>query len=480
MFNIEKSFAVNTKKNKGPDNMKNNIKRKSDEYLAMMKKIDPDEFEDQLSWAEIDKMTENDLVGLFEKNWQEIKAEPEHNNEIRDDENNIEPNRFAVLSKDDYIDDTRDIDGLMEPESREEVDFYYENNMKILERLSEIGSEKAIDFVINFVLENKEAMHLYSEKLLGIIRKNVIAENSMTKKVISVLAEKQYDEVVFFKLLLLALEKTNVENFRSILNEQMDREKESAVKIKKFNYLNSFITPNSDKIAIRNLQEFYQTKIKFEDYKVNELMNEKEVALLESLIGKDDKTLEMGCGAGRLICELAKSGQDISGYDYTKRHVQITKENLEKNKLSAKVFQGDWHNNALKDESFDVVYSLGRNILHDYSILSQAELFKEAVRILKPGGQFIFDIPNRTKGNYRELVEGYAAEMKKRGIQNFRYGSIYDSPDGKNFATRYAYSPEDIEQLAQLSGFEIAEVKKEKLETGKDDENLYFILKKKK
>ncbi|MDO8529601.1 MAG: hypothetical protein Q7S18_02950 [bacterium] len=76
------------------------------------------------------------------------------------------------------------------------------------------------------------------------------------------------------------------------------------------------------------------------------------------------------------------------------------------------------------------------------------------------------------------MVEAYKEEMEKRAIKNFRYGAIYDSPDGKNFATRYAYSKEDIEQLAKLAGFRIKETKRELLETDTDDENIYYVLEK--
>ena len=158
--------------------------------------------------------------------------------------------------------------------------------------------------------------------------------------------------------------------------------------------------------------------------------------------------------------------------------MKITKEEIEKSGNIAKIFQGDWHGNALADESLDAVYSLGRNILHDYSIVDQAQLFREANRILKPGGRFIFDIPDRETGGYQKMVGEYAEEMKRRGIRNFRYGTIYDSPDGKNFATRYAYSPDDIEELARLAGFKIAKIEKRELETGQGDENLYYVLEK--
>lgn len=189
---------------------------------------------------------------------------------------------------------------------------------------------------------------------------------------------------------------------------------------------------------------------------------------------KPEKILEMGCGTGRLMLALKKAGIDITGYDFTPHHTELVKEQ----DGEAKVFQGDWHNNAVKDGSFDKIYSLGRNILHDYSLPDQVQLFREAARMLKPGGRFIFDIPNREKGGYRELVEAYASEMEKRGVRNFRKGAIYDSPDGKNFTTRYAFSHEDILELAKMTGFRIFETRKEELPTGKGDENLYYVLEK--
>ena len=76
------------------------------------------------------------------------------------------------------------------------------------------------------------------------------------------------------------------------------------------------------------------------------------------------------------------------------------------------------------------------------------------------------------------MVEEYKKEMEARGIKNFRYGTIYDSPDNVNFTTRYAFSNKDIRQLAALTGFEIKEVRREDLPTGRGDENLYFILEK--
>jgi len=76
------------------------------------------------------------------------------------------------------------------------------------------------------------------------------------------------------------------------------------------------------------------------------------------------------------------------------------------------------------------------------------------------------------------MVNAYRDEMKKRDIKNFRYGTIYDSPNGINFCTRFAFSEENIKGFVNSVGFEIVEVHKEELETEKGDENIYYILEK--
>lgn len=245
--------------------------------------------------------------------------------------------------------------------------------------------------------------------------------------------------------------------------------------ISNLEYARSFITPNHEKIAVESLPDLYEHKIKFETYGLNGKMQEKEVALLEELIPKDQKVLEAGMGTGRLFLEMKNAGHDITGFDFTQRHVALVRGEAP----DAKVFKGDWKNNALQNKSFDTVYSLGRNILHEYSLPDQVQMFREAGRVLKKGGKFIFDVPDREKGEYKERVEDYAKTMKDEfNVNNFRYGAIYDSPDGMNFTTRYCFSREDIENLARLTGFTVIEVRREPLPTGKGDENLYYVLEK--
>lgn len=460
--------------------------------------------------------SEEYLIRLLEDNFSRRKAEQErnwagNNSEIFDEQ---EQEKFEEEDND-YSEEVVDERGFFVSfEDKTFWDARYFENAYIMSLLAQGRTRQGTKYLLDIAINDETLSQIYFRDicwyLMEMDKKSVeeIFDNyAVTEKINS---EKVY------RMFYLFTDSLGAERLRDklnalILSNEISGDLETGEKLKK---MRSYVTPNDDKIAITNLQDFYQKSIKFEEYKVNEKMNEREVELLESLLQKDQKALEMGCGAGRLIKELVKDGFDISGFDFTGRHVEITKEEIEKSGQEAKVFQGDWHHNAIQDESLEVVYSLGRNILHDYSIVDQVQLFREARRMLKNGGRFIFDIPSREKATpielqkvlqelrqrqqgknaeeknqieteilsryngYERLVLKYGIEMDKRGIHNFRFGSIYDSPDNINFATRFAYGQEDIEELARLSGFRIEKVEKRTLETGQGDENLYFVLEK--
>jgi SAM-dependent methyltransferase len=346
-----------------------------------------------------------------------------------------------------------------------------------LDNLIKTGTKKSIDFVANFLIFQNYGFGYFYEELSEILRKDKkYSAEQIIKTIFDKDFSKEFSPEHIQQMMLFLIDLISAEEIRMKLNNALAKlsENEDRYALRNLKFARILITPNHDKIAIENLQKFYQEKIKFEDYKVNQEMNAGEVKLLQELIGKDEKVLEEGCGTGRLMLEMKKAGYDITGFDFTARHTEIIKEQ----DAEAKVLQGDWHQTGFKDESFGTVYSLGRNILHDYSIVDQVQLFREAARILRPGGKFIFDIPDREKGGYKKMVEEYGREMENRGIKNYRRGAIYDSPDGVNFATRYAYAEEDIKMLAQVAGFKIVEMRRAELATGEGDENLYFVLEK--
>ena len=355
------------------------------------------------------------------------------------------------------------------------VDINHHYHERILDALAKVGSKKSIDFVLELVQSDGDVLFMYN--IMPILEKD---RQYSAEKIFPFLDRNKSNEWQFPSLVILLTDLIGAEETRDKLNHILHEErtkKESTDQkiINNLEYARSFITPNHEKIPVEYLPDLYENKIKFESYGLNKKMQEREVALLEKLIKKDQKILEAGMGTGRLFLELRKAGYDITGFDFTQRHVALVKGEAP----DAKVFKGDWKNNALQEEGFDALYSLGRNILHEYSLPDQVQMFREAARVLKPGGKFIFDIPDQEKGEYAERVKEYADLMENEfHISNYRRGAVYDSPNGVDFATRYCFSREDIKNLARLAGFRIAEVRRAELPTGKGDENLYYILEK--
>lgn len=101
------------------------------------------------------------------------------------------------------------------------------------------------------------------------------------------------------------------------------------------------------------------------------------------------QVLEIACGTGRLTNyathALDASGEMMSIARQKHKNVNFT--------LASATDTG------FEDESFDALFSFHLMMHLDTETIDR--IFKEAHRILKPGGQFIFDIPSRKR---RELL----------------------------------------------------------------------------
>ena len=67
--------------------------------------------------------------------------------------------------------------------------------------------------------------------------------------------------------------------------------------------------------------------------------------------------LDIACGSGRHIFELAKRGYEYTGLDYTPERIKIAKENAKREDVSVKLLQGDATRLSYEDE-FDAVLAL--------------------------------------------------------------------------------------------------------------------------
>jgi SAM-dependent methyltransferase len=104
------------------------------------------------------------------------------------------------------------------------------------------------------------------------------------------------------------------------------------------------------------------------------------------------EVLDVACGSGRHIFELAKRGFDCTGRDYTPERIQVAEERAKREGLPVRLHQGDATGLNYEDE-FDAVLALYILFLlpNDDDVLKCLNLIHHALR---PGGILVCNIGN--------------------------------------------------------------------------------------
>lgn len=108
------------------------------------------------------------------------------------------------------------------------------------------------------------------------------------------------------------------------------------------------------------------------------------------------EVLEIGTGVGTDARVIIGKGADYTGINIDQGSVDLTKKALDVFSLAGKVEKCDATSMKYKDETFDVVYSFGA--LPCIPDLDKA--MEEIYRVLKPGGEVVGLLYNRSSINY--------------------------------------------------------------------------------
>jgi SAM-dependent methyltransferase len=106
---------------------------------------------------------------------------------------------------------------------------------------------------------------------------------------------------------------------------------------------------------------------------------------------KGQSVLEVGCGAGVDLARFAKGGAVVSGVDLSSSAIGLARANLAQQGLTADLRVADGEHLPFADGAFDFVFAHG---VVQYTANPQA-LVDEVRRVLKPGGQTVFQVYNR-------------------------------------------------------------------------------------
>ena len=101
--------------------------------------------------------------------------------------------------------------------------------------------------------------------------------------------------------------------------------------------------------------------------------------------------LDVGCGAGTDLARFAKGGAIVSGVDSRAAAIALARQNFAQQGLEADLREADGEHLPFADDTFDLVFAHG---VVQYTP-DGAALVDECRRVLKPGGEAIFQVYNR-------------------------------------------------------------------------------------
>jgi SAM-dependent methyltransferase len=103
------------------------------------------------------------------------------------------------------------------------------------------------------------------------------------------------------------------------------------------------------------------------------------------------RVLELGCGSGRLICDMATRGYQMTGLDLNGTALEYCKKKLKKKKSSADLVVGDMTNFAF-DKPFDAAINAINTFRHLESEDAALAHLNCVAKHLKPGGVFVLSL----------------------------------------------------------------------------------------
>jgi SAM-dependent methyltransferase len=94
------------------------------------------------------------------------------------------------------------------------------------------------------------------------------------------------------------------------------------------------------------------------------------------------RAIDIGCGTGTNVITLAKTGWQVTGFDFAARAIQIAKRKAKKNRVQANLFTDDATRMKNVTGQFDLALDLG--CFH--SLENKADYLTQLDRILAPNG----------------------------------------------------------------------------------------------
>jgi D-alanine-D-alanine ligase len=110
-------------------------------------------------------------------------------------------------------------------------------------------------------------------------------------------------------------------------------------------------------------------------------------------IAKTDRILDLCCGQGRHVLELARRGYDhVTGVDRSRYLVRLARRRAQERGLKASFMEGDARLVRLPEAGFDTIIIMGNSFGYFATEEEDEQVLKLVARALRPGGTLAIDI----------------------------------------------------------------------------------------
>ena len=180
-----------------------------------------------------------------------------------------------------------------------------------------------------------------------------------------------------------------------------------------------------------------------------------EEMLIEKYFKAGGRTLDVGCGAGRVTIPLHERGYQVTGVDYAEKMIAAAK------KLNGAIDYrvGNILSTPFENQEFDnIIFSFnGLMLLESYE--ERLSAVKEVCRLLKDDGKFIFTTPyldNKVKKSYwSEKAEALGIDTDNMSWkQQMELGDEQLEDYGSEFYLHVPFISE-VEKLLEEAGMEL-------------------------
>jgi SAM-dependent methyltransferase len=191
-----------------------------------------------------------------------------------------------------------------------------------------------------------------------------------------------------------------------------------------------------------------------------------EIDRLETLLNVRPplRILDLGCGQGRHVIELARRGYEVTGLDLSPYLLGVARERAEAERLRLRWVLGDMRE-PLPEQRFDLILNLFTSFGYFADPADDLRVARAAAAMLEAGGRFFVEVVNgnRIIDNFQErdwFTVGDTAVMERRALDEASRRMVVERTierDGQSQVNTHAirlYGARELDMLLRRAGFE--------------------------